>query len=247
MKNRFLRAIAWILLCWTVVPVDFARAYEEDPGINGTTVRGRVTITGAVPKLKPLMVPRDSDVCGATIPNEVLQVDQASRGIAAVVVSLEGVAKGKPYPKSQSLVVLNLSCRFQQRANATTVGNPLVIWNKDPIMHNTHIRRETKFGSTVLNVVQPVGTRPITRDLQQPDFLDVRCDAHPFMHASIHVFEHPYFAVTDGAGWFELTTVPPGTYQLHLWHELLSTRQETINIPANGDPVTVTLEMAAEG
>jgi len=247
MKNRFLRAIAWILLCWTVVPVDVARTYEEDSGINGTTVRGRVTITGAVPKLKPLLVPRNSNVCGLTIPNEALQVDQASRGIAAVVVSLEGVTKGKPYPKGQSLVMQNLSCRFHQRANATIVGNQLEIVNKDPIMHNTHIRRETKFGSTLINVVQPVGTKPITRELQQPDFLDVRCDAHPFMHASIHVFEHPYYAVTDEAGVFELPQVPPGTYQLHLWHELLGTQQETINIPAKGDSVTVNLEMAAEG
>lgn len=239
--------MAWILLYWALAPVIYAHAYQEDSGITGTTVQGRVIFTGTVPKLKPLMVPRDSDVCGTTIPNEILQVDQASRGIAAVVVSLEGVPKGKPYPKDQIHVVQNLSCRFQPRANATTVGSPIDIWNKDPIMHNTHIRRETKFGSTVMNVVQPVGTKPITREIQQPGFLVVRCDAHPFMHASIHVFAHPYFAVTDGAGWFELTKVPPGTYQLHFWHELLGTRQETITIPNNGDPVTVTLGMAAEG
>lgn len=247
MKNGFLSAIAWILLCWAVAPVDFARAYEEDPEINGVTVRGRVTFTGTVPRLKPLMVFRDIDVCGPRIPNEVLQVDQASRGIAAVVVSLEGVPKGKPIPKDSSLVVQNLSCRFQPRANVTTVGSLLGIWNKDPILHNTHIRLETNFGSTVINVVQPVGAKPITRELDQSGFLVVRCDAHPFMHSSIHVFEHPYIAVTDGAGGFELTKVPPGTYQLHLWHELLGTQQETINIPGNGDPVTVILEMAAEG
>lgn len=247
MKNGFLSAMAWILLCGALALVDVARAYKAEPGITGATVRGRVTFTGTVPKLKPLMVPRNSDVCGATIPNEVLQVDQASRGIAAVVVSLEGVHKGKPYPKDQILVIQNLSCRFQPRANAIMVGSPIDIWNKDPIMHNTHIRRETKFGSTVMNVVQPVGTKPITRELEQPGFLVVRCDAHPFMQASIHVFEHPYFAVTDGAGGFELTKVPPGTYQLHFWHDLLGARQETINIPDNGDPAPVTLEMAGEG
>ncbi len=247
MKNGFLSAMMWILLCWVVTPVNFAHAYEEDPGINGATVRGRVTLTGHIPKLKPLMVPRDIDVCGPTIPNEVLQVDKASRGIAAVVVSLEGVPKGKPIPKDSSFVVQNLSCRFHPRANVTTVGGLLEIWNKDPILHNTHIRLENNFGSTVINVVQPVGAKPITRELHQPGFLVVRCDAHPFMHASIHVFEHPYFAVTNGAGEFEMTKVPPGTYQLHLWHELLGTQQETINIPDTGDPITVILEMAAEG
>lgn len=30
---------------------------------------------------------------------------------------------------------------------------------------------------------------------------------------------HPYYAVTDESGSFELTDVPPGTYQIVAWHE----------------------------
>ena len=33
------------------------------------------------------------------------------------------------------------------------------------------------------------------------------------------VVPHPYYAVTDETGRFELTDVPPGTYEIVAWHE----------------------------
>ena len=35
----------------------------------------------------------------------------------------------------------------------------------------------------------------------------------------IFVVPHPYYAVTDESGKFELTDVPPGEYELVAWHE----------------------------
>lgn len=39
------------------------------------------------------------------------------------------------------------------------------------------------------------------------------------MNAEILVVPHPYYAVTDENGRFELTDVPPGQYQIVAWHE----------------------------
>jgi hypothetical protein len=33
------------------------------------------------------------------------------------------------------------------------------------------------------------------------------------------VVSHPYYAVTDDSGTFELTDVPPGNYEIVAWHE----------------------------
>jgi len=33
------------------------------------------------------------------------------------------------------------------------------------------------------------------------------------------VFKHPYFALTDKNGAFELGDVPPGEYTIQAWHE----------------------------
>ena len=39
------------------------------------------------------------------------------------------------------------------------------------------------------------------------------------MNAEILVVSHPYYAVTDESGKFELTAVPPGQYEIVAWHE----------------------------
>ena len=220
-------------------------AYEGDAAVSGVTVSGRAIFSGSMPKPERLPVHRDSVVCGMTMPNEALLVDRASHGVAAVVISLEGVTKGKPLSKELNMVLENRACRFVSRVSATTVGSTLEIRNTDSILHNTHVRRENKLGPTVINVAQPVGTSAILKPLHVVGFMDVRCDAHTFMRAAIHVFEHPYFAVTDQAGRYELPQVPPGSYRLRMWHEAVGVRTKNITVPATGS-LTVDLELNPE-
>ena len=39
------------------------------------------------------------------------------------------------------------------------------------------------------------------------------------MNAEMIVASNPYYAVTDAAGNFELTDIPPGQYEIVAWHE----------------------------
>lgn len=39
------------------------------------------------------------------------------------------------------------------------------------------------------------------------------------MAAWIAVVDHPFFAVTDAGGNFEIKGLPPGTYTIEVWHE----------------------------
>ena len=54
------------------------------------------------------------------------------------------------------------------------------------------------------------------------------------MSAYIVVTDHPYYAVTDLYGEYELSDVPPGTYQLKVWHESLGVQEKRIEIKAGG-------------
>ena len=85
----------------------------------------------------------------------------------------------------------------------------------------------------------------IMKTLQITGFFDIRCDAHTFMQASMHVFEHPYFTMTDSTGRFEMAQVPPGTYRLRMWHEALGARTKTITVPSTG-PLILDLGLSPE-
>lgn len=238
MRHGFGLGVALALAVGTA-PEEPVRAYEVDPSAGRATVRGQITLRGPAPPGERMTVRRDSGFCGETVSSESLLVDRPSNGVAAVVVSLEGVAAGKPFPDDRRLALENRACRFSPHVMAAHIGSQLEISNADPVLHNTHIR---KSDATFLNVALPPGGKTIRKPLPEPGRLDVRCDAHRFMQATIHVFAHPYFSVTDPAGKFELTQVPPGTYRLRVWHESLGLREKTVTVPVQGQAV-VNLEL----
>ena len=52
------------------------------------------------------------------------------------------------------------------------------------------------------------------------------------MTAYVGVLEHPFFAVTDGAGRFSIPKLPPGSYTLEVWHETLGTQTQQVTVAA---------------
>ena len=57
-----------------------------------------------------------------------------------------------------------------------------------------------------------------------------KCDVHGWMNAYVGVLDHPYFAVSDGSGTFEISTLPPGDYVIEAWHEELGTQTQNVTV-----------------
>jgi plastocyanin len=231
-----------------VVAEATAETYQADPTIIGVTVQGQIKLSGLPKDNVPIPVYRDGDYCGETSLGEIVVVDPSTNGFGNVVVSLVGVERGKPLTPSESPLILEIEsrkCRFSPHLSTAVVGTTLEVRNLDPILHNLHVRRETRFGPTVMNVIQPAGTRSVQKPFSEAGFLDVRCDVHAFMSAFVHVFDHPYFATTDRTGSFYMTKVPPGVYKLQTWHEQFGTRERTIKVPP-GENVTLEMEIGGK-
>jgi len=64
------------------------------------------------------------------------------------------------------------------------------------------------------------------------------CSVHPDMSAYVIVLQNPYFALTDNEGNFEIKNVPPGTYQLNVWHEKLEGAPQPVTV-TQGKTTTV--------
>jgi plastocyanin len=181
------------------------------------TITGRVRFEGEIPVLSPIPVVKDKEVCGEQVPAEVLMVSPRSRGVQHAVVYLEGVAPPEGAPAPGEVALENRRCRFVPHVLAVRVGTELAIGNADPVLHN--LRAWSAERRAVLNVVQPTQGQISRRLIKRPGVLSLTCDTHVHMHGYLLVFEHPYFAVTDGEGAFRITGVPPGTYQITAWHE----------------------------
>ena len=84
-------------------------AYEEIAVKDGGTLTGVVRFTGAPPKLAPIAVNKNRDVCGDDKPSEALIVGP-DRGVKGSVILLEGVTKGKK--ATGDVVIDNNKCLF---------------------------------------------------------------------------------------------------------------------------------------
>ncbi len=216
------------------VSPDIIEAYQEDPGLKGTVIKGQVTFQGEIPPMHSLQVNRDQKFCGESMPDNSLMVDSGSKGISHIVVNLKDIASGKALLQNNPLQMDNRGCRFQPYVIVGVKGSMLNIANADPVLHNTHILQDDQ---TFLNVALPPGGRTIRKTLKEAGRLDVRCDAHHFMRASLHIFDHPYFTSTDETGHFELTEVPPGTHRIQFWHQILGVKELSVTVDGSGPSV----------
>jgi plastocyanin len=125
--------------------------------------------------------------------------------------------------------------RFTPHVIAIPVGSTVDFPNYDPIFHNAF----SNFSGQPFDVgLYPPGTNK-SWIFKQPGIVRVFCNIHPTMSAIIGVFSTPWFAVTPASGKFNIPDVPPGEYQLRLFHERsvpenLQALERRIHVPATG-------------
>jgi plastocyanin len=190
-------------------------------------IRGTVDYVGAPPQLVPLKTTKNQDVCGATVPNESVEVSNGH--LENVVVTLKGNNLPKPQPARITLDQKN--CRYVPHVQATGPGATIEILNDDPMLHNIHGYLGT---ATVFNLAMPFKGQKIPRVLAKPGVVRVKCDVHEWMSGWIVVSETP-FAVVGKDGTYAIKDVPPGTYTLTAWQEKLGEKTQSVTVPATGD------------
>lgn len=196
------------------------------------TVKGRIIGTGDFPKRAVVQVPKthnDFNFCmkNGEFLDEYWVVDPKSKGLKSVFVWLAPVEKdGKlaihpsreKIAENENKVVIDQPiCMFVPRAVALREGQVLVVKNTAKVPHN--------FKWSGNPEVNP-GSNPTIAPGEQAEFnvkadrmlILAECGLHPWMKASIMAFDHPYFAVTDEQGRFEIKDAPAGPCRLMIRH-----------------------------
>lgn len=192
---------------------------------DGGTIKGQAVWKGAIPKVPPLRVFADLDACGTQVPSPVLRIDPATNGMQDVLVYLERVERGKaaeavyrlPMGKSAAAVPAQ-TCQFLHSVFPFVRTSQIGLINFEPVLHNPHFFNEKQ--ASLFNLALPTPDREIVTTLLRARGVGLRlqCDVHVHMNAWAAAFDHPYFAVTDEQGRFEIGGIPPGSYTLVAWH-----------------------------
>jgi hypothetical protein len=142
-------------------------------------------------------------------------VNGESRGVKNAVVFLADITSGKSIETLKTPVLDQVGCRYDPHVIVVKTRGRLEMKSSDGIMHNIHA-----VGPSPFNKPFPEADKLIKQKLRKPGIDSISCDAgHSWMSGFIFIVQHPYFAVTDENGEFKLDGVPPGKYNLVVWHE----------------------------
>lgn len=223
-------------------------------------VSGRLVVTGHVPAPEPIGPGRDA-CCQEAAPVDQSVVVGQDGGLANVLVSVEP-RRGEPEPPKgeapvEPALLTNKGCAFAPRLLLARVGQPLVLENDDPTLHNVNI--DFVRNRAVNVVVEPGGRRELTLERPERKPVGVRCNVHTFMSGWVAVRDDAFAAVSDPSGRFELPPLPEDAWRLRFWHEgrglagLRVGESETdargevvVRTPADGGPDLGTIRIAAE-
>jgi Polysaccharide lyase family 4, domain II len=226
-----------VRLVMILVAVYFVAATNVDSG----TITGDVTFVDSPPQIAPVKVTKDQDYCGETLPEESYLVDANGR-LKNVVVFLEAAQPAMPADPQKLNVIENTGCRYAPRVLAMQKGERLRVKNNDPKLHIAHSYLNEK---TVFMLSLPFKNTVLeaTQKIRDAGILKLVCDTHAWMLGFVHVFDHPFFAVTDDKGAFSIPNVPAGTYTLRAWHEDAGVRSHEVVVAESGN-VRVNFEFA---
>jgi hypothetical protein len=220
-------------------------------GQSWGNIKGKVVWDGAtIPSPEPAKVDKDQAHClakGQLLKDELV-IDPQTKGVKNVMVWLAPVSAQDKLPVHPSLsavpskpvIIDQPMCLFEPRIVMMREGQKLQVKNSSPIAHNARISGSPDVNGTINLTIPPGGM--IERSLRaERRPLMLACDIHGWMAGRIGVFNHPYFALTDADGTFEIKNAPAGKYLIYIQHErggwLHEGRRsagQQITIPANG-------------
>ena len=243
-RSRQLALFSIPIMCF--LGVSHATAYQEASVTDSGAITGKVTLKGGkpVPRGFNLVTFPDPVYCGRISNGKGFRLLQEFTigeyfGVKDVVVALEGVEKGKPFPFEKSRVEA-MDCQFKPFVTVVRNDHQVEVVNMDPVMHDIQAYQTSELGPRVLfNVPLPMNPhhpktagmdaqyhrhipgQPMDQTIHMTKGRRVfvmQCGFHAFMESWGFAVDNPYYALTDHDGHFEIKDVSPGTYRLVIWH-----------------------------
>lgn len=209
-----------------------------DPA-TAVTISGSIALEGTPPAEESINMSADP-VCKNAHAGQQVVTERAvvkdGRVQWAFIHIKEGL-EGKRFAVPETPVELDqVGCRYTPHVLGIMAGQQFKMLNSDDTLHNVHAQCQN---CRAFNVGLAVRGMSVSRKFDKPEIMvPVKCDVHSWMQAFVGVTTHPFYAVSDAAGAYTISGLPPGTYTLEAWHETFGTRTQSITV-APGEAKTV--------
>jgi len=194
-------------------------SYKVVTVTDGGAISGSVKWSGPVPHGLSFPITKDPQICDPdshkTADLERLEIGPEG-GVANTIVYLKNITSGKALELPEQRRHLNqIRCRYVPHILLVPQNSNLEMVSSDATLHTIHMD-----GAATFNLPFPFPGRPTSRTMSTTGLVSLRCNGgHVWMNAEMMVVSHPYYAVSDESGRFQLTDVPAGTYEIVAWHE----------------------------
>ncbi|MEQ9496645.1 MAG: hypothetical protein RIT81_07295 [Deltaproteobacteria bacterium] len=208
---------------------------ETTRGVDGAavlhrvaTLQGMVTFRGEVPEPEVLDMssnPKCKKI-GKDHQERPVVHRPAGLGVADAVVWIENI--GEHYPVDEAVVPFVIEhCRFPTVAVAR-VGQSMEFVNADPVLHHVHAEFLFKRSGTTYTFALSTEGDTRSEELNHAKTnVPVTSKVHPWMKSRLYVFDHPFYAVTDAKGRFEIGVPGNGPYRVVVEHPYLGRIERT--------------------
>ena len=230
-----------------------AFAYQEIDVQSGATIQGSVKMFGKMPfpRHYHLILFPNIDMCAEVDTdnemNRVLDDFKVSPGggLKDVIISLEHVEAGKPFNK-EPINILSENCKFFPDVNLVRQGESFKVDNVDAVMHNSQVYQKER-GKILLNIPIPAEevSEGIIKFRKHYKIMHMICGMHEFMQTWGYRVQNPYSFKTDLDGKFNIGEIPPGEYEVNVWHYLMKPQKRKIKVVA-GQTIDMNFEFNAD-
>lgn len=210
-------------------------------------IEGVVNVAGAVPPGQVISMAADP-ACASQNQGGVRADDLVvTRGrLANALVYVESAAlDAYAYaPRPWDSVLGRRRCMTTPRVVALQAGDTLSVQNGDRTKHNYDF--QTKANPIFNRFLAPGESFEVLYARPEPPFV-VRCRLHPWERGYVAVLPHPFFYVTGRGGSFAIQGLPPGEYEVVVWHEKFKETRAKVTIgPKETKDVNFTLKYPAD-
>ena len=153
-------------------------------------------------------------------------------GPGGAVIWLKRLNGETPRPAPAKGKVINQRNKsFTPHVLAVPVGSKVDFRNEDAIFHNVFsLSKPNDFDTGLYRQ-----GASYTQTFKKAGPVQILCNIHSSMLGYVYVVDTPYYTQADSNGAFTIKGVPPGDYELSLWHETASKEhRQKLTVGADG-------------